>query len=63
MTKMKGVKDGKFTIPNDQGPPMLINMVKCGKCKRWFHGGMTGWVCPHCNPQSSSRTKIKEVGG
>jgi len=31
---------------------MLINMMKCGKCKQWFHGGMMGWICPYCNPQN-----------
>ena len=41
---------------------MLINMMKCGKCKRWFHGGMTGWICPYCNPQSSEVKENEEDG-
>ena len=28
---------------------ILINMMKCPKCRRWFHGGVTGWVCPYCS--------------
>ena len=60
--RMKNHGSSYFYAKGDKMTKMLINLMKCPK-HGWFHGGMTGWVCPDCKKekgQSSASTMIKE---
>ena len=42
------MKNKKINMPQSKGPHLLINMIKCPNCGRWWHLSL-GPNCPHCS--------------